>query len=188
MARATCILRLATATLPPPDLVSARPNPEGLGECVVKLSTATRTAQLADYFCPSDASTLNDYDGDLGSGSPTGLPASFGTTADPDLLVLGGPRGVLAQPRYPGGVDQGPGGTDDVVSETGPKGGAWSHPAVWPSDSGYVYIMTGSPGADAGGSSGGAGYLRAGCNKWRGFAQLGRRRGRTCLLEQGLPS
>jgi hypothetical protein len=132
------------------------PQPEGLGECVVKLSTATNALELADYFCPSDAANLNAYDGDLGSGSPTGLPASFGTAQEPDLLVQVGKSGevYLLTRATLGGVDQGPGGTDAVVSETGPLGGAWSHPAVWPGDGGYVYIMTGSPGANSGGSSG----------------------------------
>jgi hypothetical protein len=132
------------------------PQPEGLGGCVVKLSTATSTPQLADYFCPSDAANLNSYDVDLGSGSPTGLPASFGTAQEPDLLVQVGKSGevYLLDRDNLGGVDQGPGGTDNVVSETGPRGGAWSHPAVWPGDGGYVYITTGSPGANSGGSSG----------------------------------
>jgi len=132
------------------------PQPEGLGECVVKLSTATSAPQLADYFCPSDAANLNTYDVDLGSGSPTGLPASFGTAQEPDLLVQVGKSGevYLLNRDNLGGVDQGPGGTDEVVSETGPRGGAWSHPAVWPGDGGYVYITTGSPGANSAGTSG----------------------------------
>jgi hypothetical protein len=130
------------------------PQPSGLGECVIKLATTGGRLKLADYFCPSDAALLNTYDGDLGSGSPTGLPASFGTPKDPDLLVEAGKSGevYLLNRNNLGGVDQGPSGGDDVVSETGPRGGVWSHPAVWPGDGGYVYITTSSPGATGKGS------------------------------------
>jgi outer membrane protein assembly factor BamB len=143
----------ATAS-PGPGLGAAQP--AGLGECVLKLATSSGHLQLADYFCPSDAGVLNSYDGDLGSGSPTGLPASFGTSKEPDLLVEAGKSGevYLLDRDDLGGVDQGPGGSDDVVQETGPRGGEWSHPAVWPGDGGYVYITTGSPGAKPGGTSG----------------------------------
>jgi hypothetical protein len=130
-----------------PGLGAAQPGGSGgLGECVVKLSTSTGTLRLADYFCPSDAAQLNSYDGDLGSGSPTGLPASFGTSATPDLLVEVGKAGelYLLDRDDLGGVDQGAGGTDDVIEESGPLGGAWSHPAVWPGDGGYVYVTTGA--------------------------------------------
>jgi hypothetical protein len=130
--------------------------PSGLGECVIRLSTAGAHLQLADYFCPSDADTLDAEDGDLGSGSPTGLPASFGTAEDPDLLVEAGKSGevYLLDRDDLGGFDQGPGGSDDVVSETGPLGGVWGHPGVWPGDGGYIYITTASPGGTSSGSSG----------------------------------
>jgi len=132
------------------------PQPAGLGECVLKVSTSGAHLQLVDYFCPQDANDLNTFDGDLGSGSPTGLPASFGTSKDPDLLVEAGKSGevYLLDRDNLGGFDQGPHGGDKVVSETGPLGGVWSHPAVWPGDGGYVYITTApSPaGAEGGGS------------------------------------
>jgi outer membrane protein assembly factor BamB len=130
--------------------------PPGLGECVLKLSTSGPHLQLADYFCPSDANTLNSYDGDLGSGSPTGLPASFGTSQYPDLLVEVGKSGevYLLDRDNLGGLGQGPNGGDEVVSETGPLGGVWGHPAVWPGDGGYVYITTASPGNASSGSTG----------------------------------
>lgn len=142
-------------TAPPgPGLGAAQPI--GLGECVVKLSTSQPRLRLADYFCPSDAKTLNTYDGDLGSGSPMALPPSLGTPQDPHLLVEAGKSGevYLLDQDDLGGVDQGLDGTDDVVSETGPRGGVWSHPAVWPGDGGYVYITTASAGATSAGKSG----------------------------------
>jgi hypothetical protein len=132
------------------------PQPTGLGECVIKLSTSGAHLKLTDYFCPTDENELNLFDGDLGSGSPTGLPASFGTPEDPDLLVEVGKSGkvYLLDRDNLGGVDQGPRGDDNVVSETGPLGGVWSHPAVWPGDGGYVYVTTASPGGTEGGSTG----------------------------------
>ena len=134
------------------------PQPAGLGECVIKLSTSGAHLKLADYFCPSDANDLNTFDGDLGSGSPTGLPASFGTSKEPDLLVEAGKSGevYLLDRDNLGGFDQGPDGGDKVVSETGPLGGVWSHPAVWPGDGGYVYITSASSPAGAEGGGGGA--------------------------------
>ncbi|MGO8723883.1 MAG: choice-of-anchor D domain-containing protein [Acidimicrobiales bacterium] len=132
------------------------PQPSGLAECVLKLSTSGPNLKLTDHFCPSDADQLNTFDGDLGAGSPTGLPASFGTAKDPDLLVEVGKAGevYLLDRNDLGGFDQGPGGGDKVVSETGPLGGVWSHPAVWPGDGGYVYITTASPPAGAEGGGG----------------------------------
>ncbi len=133
------------------------PEPAGLGECVIKLSTGGAHLQLTDYFCPSDAAALNTYDGDLGSGSPIGLPASFGTPSEPDLLVQVGKSGevYLLNRNDLGGVDQGPpSDLDDVVSETGPRGGVWSHPAAWPGDGGYLYITTASAGSTAAASTG----------------------------------
>ena len=49
-----------------------------------------------------------------------------------------------------GGYDQGPDGADDVVQRTGPRGGVWGRPGVWPGDGGYVYIPT-SSGQNGGG-------------------------------------
>lgn len=119
-------------------------DPPGLGECVVKLTVTDEELSPSDYFCPSDAATLNTFDGDLGSGSPTLLPSSFGTPTEPDLVVQDGKAGevYLLDRDDLGGYAAGPDGTDDVVSETGPRGGVWSHPAVWPGDGGYVYIVT----------------------------------------------
>ena len=145
------------APQPGPGLGVPQPQgPEnGLGECVVKLSTTDNVLNLADYFCPSDALQLNAYDGDLGSGSPTALPASFGTSASPDVMVEAGKQGevyLLNQDNL-GGMTE-PGQPDNVVDEAGPLGGVWSHPAVWPGDGGYLYIPTSSAGGKAAGSSG----------------------------------
>jgi hypothetical protein len=119
----------------------------GLGDCVVKLSTTGGQLSLADYFCPQNAPTLDEDDLDLGSAGPTLLPSAFGTTTSPNLIVQAGKEGeiYLLNDADLGG-EAPPGGTDNVVSEVGPYGGVWSHPVAWPGDGGYVYIPTGSPG------------------------------------------
>jgi hypothetical protein len=146
-----------TAPQPGPGLGVPQPQGPnyGLGECVIKLSTTDNVLKLADYFCPSDALQLNSYDGDLGSGSPTSLPASFGTSKYPDLMVEAGKGGevYLLNQNNLGGMTE-PGQPDNVVDEVGPKGGVWSHPAVWPGDGGYIYIPTASAGGTAGGKGG----------------------------------
>jgi hypothetical protein len=127
----------------------------GLGECVVKLTTTDNALNMADYFCPSNANTLNANDGDLGSGSPTALPASFGTSQYPNLMVEVGKQGevYLLNMNDLGGMTD-PGQPDNVVDEVGPRGGVWGHPAVWPGDGGYIYIPTASAGGTAKGTSG----------------------------------
>ncbi|MDQ1508525.1 MAG: hypothetical protein QOG50_369, partial [Actinomycetota bacterium] len=59
------------------------PQPQGLGECVIKLNTTTNVMgnaivgrlSIADWFCPAAAEQLNAFDGDFGSGGPAALPA-----------------------------------------------------------------------------------------------------------------
>jgi hypothetical protein len=113
---------------------------QNLGEAVVKLSTSGGTLHLADWFIPADAATLNYYDGDLGSGGLVALPPSMGTTTEPNVLLQVGKEGVLYALNMDslGGYQQGPTGSDAVPFETGPSGGVWSKPAVWPGDGGYV--------------------------------------------------
>jgi hypothetical protein len=135
--------------VPGPGLGVSQPSgpDNGLGDCVVRLSTTGGQLSLADYFCPQSSGTLDADDLDLGSGGPTLLPPSFGTATDPNLIVEAGKEGevYLLNDDDLGG-EAPPGGTDNVVSEVGPAGGVWSHPVVWPGDGGYVYIPTGSPG------------------------------------------
>jgi hypothetical protein len=138
-----------------------QPQPQGLGECVLALDTATGAVNgklsLTDWFCPSDADQLNGFDGDFGSGGPAQLPASFQTSADNfPMLVVAGKSGAVFILKMDdlGGRATGPGATDRVVAELGPYGGVWSKPAIWPGNGGYVYLPTASPGASGGGSSG----------------------------------
>ena len=148
-------------TTPPAGPALGSSQPRGLGQCVIKLNTATGgqngTLSVADWFCPNNAAELNSYDGDFGSGGPVALPASFQSAQDNfPLLVAAGKEGVvyLLDMDDLGGVAQGPGGSDKVVAKVGPYGGVWSKPAVWGGNGGYVYLPTASPGATSGGSSG----------------------------------
>jgi len=148
-------------TTPAPGPAIGSPQPQGLGECVIKLNTTTSAVvgklSVADWFCPASANQLNAFDGDFGSGGPAALPASFQSAQDNFPLMLeAGKEGVLylLNMNDLGGVQQGPGGSDRVVGEIGPYGGVWSKPAVWGGDGGYVYLPTASPGAAGSGSRG----------------------------------
>jgi len=107
--------------------------PSELAESVVRLAVLKDGSLAAkDFFSPANAPYLDSIDGDLGAGSPVGLP--FGTTALPHLLVIAGKvDGLFVLNRDSlGGREQGPGKGDAAVSETG-KGlpGEWGHPAAF---------------------------------------------------------
>jgi hypothetical protein len=134
------------------------PPPTTLGESVVRVGVqGDGTLKATDFFAPFDAKVLDNGDLDLGSGGPAGLPSAFfGTPQHPNLLVEMGKQGYvyLLDRDNLGGIGNGPGGGDGVIGRIGSFGGAWSKPAVWPGDGGYVYIPSASGGSSAGGSSG----------------------------------
>lgn len=118
----------------PPVGPGDAPPPE-LGDAVVRLNVAGNGALSADdFFSPANSPTLDADDEDFGSGGPVGLP--FGTASYPDLLVQAGKDGrvFLLNRNDLGGREQGPGGSDDAVSQTGPFGGQWGHPAAFGPD------------------------------------------------------
>lgn len=119
--------------------------PGQLGDSVVRLQVnQDGSLSAADFFSPANNATLDQYDTDLGSGGPMGLPDGYGTTAHPHLLVQVGKDGrvfLLDRDRL-GGMAQGPGGTDAVLQTVGPYRGVWGHPAFWGGNGGYVYIVT----------------------------------------------
>jgi len=142
----------------PAAATSGDAGPTQLGQAVVRLKVQPdMTLRTVDFFIPYDAGYLNSWDADLGSGAPVALPpSSFGTPAFPRIGLQMGKQGylyVLDQTNL-GGYRQGPNGSDDVIARLGPFGGAWSKPAVWPGDGGYVYVTTASGGNSASGSSG----------------------------------
>ena len=139
--------------------------PRALGEAWVRLGVrGDGTLAATDFFMPYDASLLNDWDGDLGSGAPMGLPDSFGTSSVPHLSVVTGKQGYvyLVDRDHLGGFRQGAAGGDDVVQRLGPYGGVWGKPAAWPGAGGWVYIPTASSGSTPGGSSGSFDVYQAG--------------------------
>ena len=118
--------------------------PSTLSQSVVRLQVnPDGSLSAADFFSPSDAPTLDLNDTDLGSGGPAALPASFGTSQYPHLLVEDGKDGrvFLLNRDNLGGRSQGPGGSDAVLGVTGPFEGVWGHPAVWGGNGGYVYLV-----------------------------------------------
>ena len=131
--------------------------PKYFGEAWVRLTVQGNGALKAtDFFMPYDASQLNEWDGDLGSGAPMGLPDAFGTAAFPHLAVGTGKQGYvyLLDRDNLGGFRQGASGGDDVLQRVGPYGGVWGKPAAWPGSGGWVYVPTVSAGSTPGGSSG----------------------------------
>ncbi|HEV2636377.1 MAG TPA: choice-of-anchor D domain-containing protein [Actinocrinis sp.] len=127
-----------------PAAVPGTSPPGNLSESVVRLQVNPNgSLSTADFFSPSDAPIMDANDTDLGSGGPMALPDSFGTAADPHLMVQMGKDGrlFLLNRDNLGGHDQGPGGTDAVLGTLGPYQGQWGHPAFWGGDGGYVYIV-----------------------------------------------
>ncbi|HTT54687.1 MAG TPA: PQQ-binding-like beta-propeller repeat protein [Streptosporangiaceae bacterium] len=116
----------------PPPAPGGKP-PGNLGDAVVRLGIQPNgTLRAADFFSPANAPELDTHDLDVSSGGPVGLP--FGSAADPHLLVeiSKDARVFLLNRDFLGGREQGPGGTDRVVSVSGPFGhGLWGHPAVF---------------------------------------------------------
>lgn len=119
--------------------------PQNLGESVVRLQVnADGTLSTADYFSPADNASLDINDQDLGSGAPMGLPDQyFSTRTGQSLLMEQGKDGrvFLLDRNSLGGNAQGPNGTDDVVSMSGPFSGQWGHPAAFGGDGGWVYAV-----------------------------------------------
>ncbi|HWC81151.1 MAG TPA: choice-of-anchor D domain-containing protein [Pseudonocardiaceae bacterium] len=135
---------LATGNGVAPAPTNGDTPPSTLGESVVRLavnSDGSLTAQ--SFFSPHDNTTLNQDDMDLGSGGPMAIPAGFGTSAHPHLVVQVGKDGrvYLLDADHLGGASQGANGTDDDVSMAGPFNGVWGHPAFWGGDGGYVYTV-----------------------------------------------
>ena len=123
--------------------------PGTLGDSVVRLDIQPNgTLKAGDFFSPANSPLLGALDRDLGSAGPIGLP--FGTSAYPDLIVQAGKDGrvFLLNAKNLGGRNA---STDRPLSETGPYGGQWGHPAAFAGANGddYVYYSgTGYQGKD----------------------------------------
>ena len=96
--------------------------------------------KVVDYFTPYNQASLNSGDTDLGSGGPTVLPDTAGSTAHPHLLVGGGKQGsvYLIDRDNMGKFNS---STDLVVQElANTVGGILSTPAFF---NGKLYITSG---------------------------------------------
>ena len=121
---------------------------EAVGRVVVQ---ADGTLKPTDWFAPFNATNMGDDD--LSGGGITALPSQFGTTTVPNTAVIVGKAGLfyLLNRDKLGGYQQGPGGSDNVLTTINLSGGTWGHPAVWPGDGGYVFVTSN-------GGTGGLGY------------------------------
>jgi hypothetical protein len=123
--------------------------PGTLGDSVVRLDIQPNgTLKAGDFFSPANAPLLGTLDRDLGSGGAIGLP--FGTKTYPDLIAQAGKDGrvFLLNAKNLGGRNA---SADAALSETGPYGGQWGHPAAFAGANGddYVYYSgTGYQGKD----------------------------------------
>ena len=119
--------------------------PHTLGNSSVRLAVGS-TGKLAesDYFAPYNADTLDINDQDLGSGAPTLLPATFGTSSHPSVILQGGKEGYLylLDAAHFGGRGA---TTNNVLGKFGLYGRIFSQPAVYPGEGGYVYSITSGP-------------------------------------------
>ncbi len=146
---------LATGNGIAPSPAPSNKPPATLSESVLGLSIS-EAGQISpsQFFSPSDAPTLDQNDEDLGSGGPIALPTeAFGTAAHPHLVVEVGKDGrvFLLDADNMGGYRQGSKGGDAVLQTLGPFNGVWGHPAAYPGQGGWVYVL----------ESSGGGYLRA---------------------------
>ena len=127
---------------PPPGPGTSPPGT--LGESVVRLAVAPNgTMSAKDFFSPANNAQLDQSDADLGSGGPVPLPDSWGSAAHPHLITITGKDGIvrLLDRDALGGMAQGPGGTDKVVSSLTLKG-VWGRPAIFDDGTNhYLYLL-----------------------------------------------
>jgi outer membrane protein assembly factor BamB len=131
-----------------PTRPQAAPGNGQYGESIVRLDVqGDGTLKAKDFFAPSDAANLDQYDADFASAGLTALrDDTFGTTKYPHMAVAVGKAGYvyLLNRDDLGGFQQAPGNGERVVQRTGPFGGVWSRPGVWPGDGGWIAIPAAS--------------------------------------------
>jgi hypothetical protein len=114
------------------------PTPSELGDSVIRLDVQSDGSLKADdFFSPVNAPALAATDRDFGSGAPIGLPA--GTSQYSDLIAAAGKDGrvFLLNGQNLGGRGA---TTDTPLSESGPYGGQWGHPAAFAGNDGNEYV------------------------------------------------
>lgn len=126
--------------------------PATLSDAVIHLRVQPNgSLKAVDFFSPTNGALLDRDDTDLASGGPMAIPAGYGTSRYPDLLVEDGKDGRvwLLNRDDLGGVGQGKGRGNGVLGETGPFSGVWGHPAFFGGNRGYVYYVTNQGPMDA---------------------------------------
>lgn len=100
------------------------------GDTVLKLTLATPTFKVADYFTPDDQSTLDDYDSDLGAGGVLLLPNQPGP--NPRLAVSVGKDGNIFLLSRDNMGKYNPSSNSQIVQElSNAIGGIWGMPAYF---------------------------------------------------------
>jgi hypothetical protein len=115
--------------------------PSTLGDSVVRLHVnPDKTLSPVDFFSPANSDVLGRTDGDLGSGSPTGLPDGFfgsGSTVQRTLVQQGKDgRLFLLNRDNLGGRTQDDSGALQVLNLPTRQ---WGREAVYGGEGGYVY-------------------------------------------------
>jgi hypothetical protein len=132
---------VATGNGTPPKPGSGSQFSNANGQSVLNLQVnSDHTMSVADRFTPFNANSLNMIDKDVGSGGPTVLPDGFGgLPTNVHLLVEPTKTAIYLLNRDSLGGMAGSSGPDNVVAE-GPSA-VWGHPAIWPGDGGFVYVV-----------------------------------------------
>jgi hypothetical protein len=110
------------------------------GDSFLKLTLSNGVFQMVDFYTPSNESTLNTQDQDLGSGGPMIAPTQTGAAA-PNLILCGGKDGVIYvvnrshMGHFNATVD--PAVQKLIIGQPEPINGNWFTPANW---NGYVYF------------------------------------------------
>jgi hypothetical protein len=98
-----------------------------LGDTVLKLTTSGTLAR-ADYFTPFNQTSLNQVDGDLGSGGVVLLPDQ--ASGLPHLMIQGGKQGLIYLLNRDN-MGQFTVGVDNIVQEFQADNGSWTTPVFW---------------------------------------------------------
>ena len=106
------------------------PIAQAYADSFIKVSTASDTLKLTDYFTPYNQQALTNADNDVGSAGPMVLPDEAGSAAHPHLLVGVGKQGIIWV------LDRDNMGkfnptSDHVLQEVQLGSGAWSNPAYF---------------------------------------------------------
>lgn len=134
------LIATGDGTLPPPGDGKLRVN--ALGNSVARLRVQHDGSLLAvDHFTPSNGKYLSDNDLDLGATAPAVLPDNFAIEGHGHLLLQASKNGMLylLDRQNLGGENR---ASDTALAEAGPIGNIYAHPAVWPGDGGYIYLVS----------------------------------------------